>query len=177
MLAEVALHDIAELAFVGTAEQSEDAAKIGLIVLDAVFLLRDKVINAASDASFQLWILFQEEQEARMDMTKNSENSNTRMLLFVHHVVDKGDDDLGEHLQNLFGLEVVGVVRDYHRQRLLRELEVAIGIVGLAKVEGQPMSETFVCGRPINRFFQESFDANIVEQGLSLTDSAGSWKL
>lgn len=81
-----------------------------------------------------------------MDVTQNSENSNTRMLLLVHHVVDEGDDDLGEHLQNLFGLEVVGVVRDYHRQRLLRELEVAIGIVGLAKVEGQPMSETFVRG-------------------------------
>jgi hypothetical protein len=39
------------------------------------------------------------------------------------------------------------------------------------------MREAFVCCRPVDRFLQEGFDADVVEEGLSLSDRTGARQL
>lgn len=67
------------------------------------------------------------------------------MFLFIHEMIDNGDDQLRHDLKHIFLFEVSGGVGHDHGDGFFEEMEKPFNVVLLTKIHWKPMGHSLIC--------------------------------
>ena len=112
-----------------------------------------------------------------MNMSKNANDSDRRMFLFIHDVESQGNDQLREDFYDEICFEVFGRVGHDHRKRFFKTVKESFLVVTLSEVNRHPVGNLFVLRCKINRFFHKCFQRYVIIVGFSVFYESRSWNL